>query len=169
MKRSRTKHKKCPYCDGKGVWWTDVDYDTSPDERPCQECNELWYIPRKIWRRRKRHKREMERSIYRWLVRMGRARGTDGMPALIQPHTPTNIEIGGGFCWHPKTKLWPRFGRVTHNSMFANWVKCTECDGSGKAFQGMFGPFNQACTHCTGRGVIAGLSLIMQARSGGVA
>jgi hypothetical protein len=166
MRRSRSKRKRCPLCDGNGFWWTETDYDTSPDERPCEECQQAGWIPRKIWLRRKRHKREMNRSIHRWIIRMGRARGLDGMPALIQPHTPANIEVGGGWCLHPKTRIWPRFGRVSHRSMLANWVKCTMCYGSG-VLDDVFGVREgDPCIECTGRGHTAGLLLIMQARDG---
>lgn len=167
MRRSFRKRKRCPFCDGQGVWWPDADYDTSVDERPCDECQQRGWIPRKTWRRRRRRKRAMSRAIYRWLVRMGRARGLDSMPLLVQPYTPSNIEIGGGFCWHPKARLWKTFGRVSHRSMLANWVKCTVCDGSGKLDE-LFGMCQgDPCGECGESGRTAGLLLLLRARHGG--
>ena len=155
--RKYQHRKRCPFCDGQGTWWTDSDYGTSSDERPCLDCEQRGWILRKHWRRRQRHRRAMTRSIQRWLVRMGRSRGLEGMPQLVQPHTPANIEIGGGFCWHPNVRTWPRFGRVSHRSMLATWVRCGACHGNGvlSDLMGMYK--SDTCTDCGGRGQTAGL------------
>jgi hypothetical protein len=108
MSRRARRLRRCRPCGGTGKVTDTWDTD------PCEHCGASGALPRRKRLRRARQVKADKRRVTQWLVRMGRALGTEWTPRLHMAVLGSRGHYDGACVEAAFT--WSSYGRVRHKS-----------------------------------------------------